>query len=248
MGSGGCGIFATTNAFCLAFGFDLLCYGQVQPGYLRSDTDTDIYDLDDLKKPRMAVEMFNGGFDGDFEYDMLELPSIVGRGQTASGQGDGASASGRWVRRRLSDAGSGGTESSESGVYMDVRNSALLNTCRGVGMKLTYDSPRTMVNNLVFYQQATTQSFYKKVQTRALLAQTAKVTIEESPLYDDSSCILKPDLKRALATTPETATPLPATKFHSHHNSMPRFITKRYSSIPLHHSSESRIAIVQRDN
>lgn len=50
-----CGIFATTTAFCLAFGYDLNCWVQA--------------DLEAYKKHRMAVELRNGEFSGDYEYE-----------------------------------------------------------------------------------------------------------------------------------------------------------------------------------
>jgi hypothetical protein len=56
-----CGMFTITNAFCLAFGFDLLCYRQ--------------QDLDFGKRPRVAAEFNNNGFSGDFAYDMFDLPT-----------------------------------------------------------------------------------------------------------------------------------------------------------------------------
>lgn len=56
-----CGTFVMTNAFCLAFGFDLLCY--------RPE------DLNRGKRPRIAAELNNGGFSGDFAYDMFDLPT-----------------------------------------------------------------------------------------------------------------------------------------------------------------------------
>ncbi|KAH7323719.1 hypothetical protein BKA65DRAFT_567569 [Rhexocercosporidium sp. MPI-PUGE-AT-0058] len=56
-----CGTMTVTNAFCLAFGFDLLCYRQ--------------RDIDTLKRPRMFAEMSNGGFSGKYAYDMLDIPN-----------------------------------------------------------------------------------------------------------------------------------------------------------------------------
>ena len=56
-----CGTFVMTNAFCLAFGFDLLCY---KPE-----------DLNYGKRPRIAAEFNNGSFSGDFAYDMFDLPT-----------------------------------------------------------------------------------------------------------------------------------------------------------------------------
>lgn len=57
-----CGIFTVTNAFCLAFGYNLLCY--------------DESDLDNLKRQRMAAELMNGGFGGNakLHYPLLDLP------------------------------------------------------------------------------------------------------------------------------------------------------------------------------
>jgi hypothetical protein len=57
-----CGLFTVTNAFCLAFGYDLLCYSQD--------------DLNDLKRRRMTAELSNGGFGGvrKYHYPVLDLP------------------------------------------------------------------------------------------------------------------------------------------------------------------------------
>ncbi|KAE9373781.1 hypothetical protein N431DRAFT_466050 [Stipitochalara longipes BDJ] len=55
-----CGNFTLTNAMCLAFGFDLLCYQQD--------------DLNEKKRPRIAAEFDNEGFLGEFAYDMFDLP------------------------------------------------------------------------------------------------------------------------------------------------------------------------------
>ncbi|PMD48063.1 hypothetical protein L207DRAFT_505147 [Hyaloscypha variabilis F] len=57
-----CGTFTMTSAFCLAFGFNLQCYKNA--------------DLDDLKRPRIAAELYNG-FSGEFGYDMFDL--LAGR-------------------------------------------------------------------------------------------------------------------------------------------------------------------------
>lgn len=71
-----CGVILVTNAFCLAFGYDLLCYSQ--------------NDLDDLKRPRMASELSNGGFGGPGKYDypLLDLPgnsyTLFDKGMRAS--------------------------------------------------------------------------------------------------------------------------------------------------------------------
>ncbi|KAE9377374.1 hypothetical protein N431DRAFT_194416 [Stipitochalara longipes BDJ] len=55
-----CGMFALTSAFCLAFGFELLCYkGE---------------NIDLAKRPRIAAELYNG-FSGEFAYDMFDLPA-----------------------------------------------------------------------------------------------------------------------------------------------------------------------------
>ncbi|KAG4434929.1 hypothetical protein IFR05_009598 [Cadophora sp. M221] len=55
-----CGTMAATNAFCLAFGFNLQCYRQ--------------RDIDSRKRPRMFAELSNGGFSGKYAYDMLDIP------------------------------------------------------------------------------------------------------------------------------------------------------------------------------
>lgn len=55
-----CGIYACTNAFNLAFGYDMKCYVP--------------RDLDKFKKRRMVAEFRNGGFNGPYNYDILELP------------------------------------------------------------------------------------------------------------------------------------------------------------------------------
>ncbi|KAF8851801.1 hypothetical protein BDZ45DRAFT_133677 [Acephala macrosclerotiorum] len=57
-----CGVYAVTNLFCLAFGFDLLCY--------------ETKDLTPLKRPNMVEELRNGGFGKNrkFEYSLLDLP------------------------------------------------------------------------------------------------------------------------------------------------------------------------------
>lgn len=74
-----CVIFTITNAFCLAFGFDLLCY--------RPE------DLNFGKRPRVAAELNNDGFTGDFAYDMFDLPSgpadRVGLPQPAAAEEEG---------------------------------------------------------------------------------------------------------------------------------------------------------------
>ncbi|KAH7357197.1 hypothetical protein BKA65DRAFT_580609 [Rhexocercosporidium sp. MPI-PUGE-AT-0058] len=64
-----CGVFTLTNAMCLGFGFDLLCY--------RSR------DVDPLKRPRIFAELANAsrdgedivtGFKGKYAYDLLNIP------------------------------------------------------------------------------------------------------------------------------------------------------------------------------
>ncbi|KAE8444564.1 hypothetical protein EG329_014488 [Mollisiaceae sp. DMI_Dod_QoI] len=57
-----CGVFTVTNAFCLAFGYDILCYNG--------------FDLIDLKRPRILAELRNGGFgeNGKYDYPLLDLP------------------------------------------------------------------------------------------------------------------------------------------------------------------------------
>ncbi|CZR66313.1 uncharacterized protein PAC_16214 [Phialocephala subalpina] len=57
-----CGVFALTNLFCLAFGYDLLCYEQA--------------DLTPLKRPNIVEELRNGGLgeNGRFKYPLLDLP------------------------------------------------------------------------------------------------------------------------------------------------------------------------------
>lgn len=67
-----CGIFTATNAMCLAFGYDLLCYRQ-------RDLENGPYnDLDPPrgKRARMAAELFQGlEFDPPFNYDLLDIPT-----------------------------------------------------------------------------------------------------------------------------------------------------------------------------
>ncbi|KUJ20823.1 uncharacterized protein LY89DRAFT_779519 [Mollisia scopiformis] len=57
-----CGVFTVTNTFCLAFGYDILCYSQE--------------DLPKLKRRRMTAELRNGGFGANnkFHYPLLDLP------------------------------------------------------------------------------------------------------------------------------------------------------------------------------
>jgi hypothetical protein len=55
-----CGVFTMTDAFCLAFGFDLLRYREKN--------------LDFGKRPRIAAELNNEGFSREFGYDMFDLP------------------------------------------------------------------------------------------------------------------------------------------------------------------------------
>lgn len=54
-----CGAFTVTNAFCLAFGYELLCYTPE--------------DMDTHKKPRICFEIMAGEFTGDYEYDLIEI-------------------------------------------------------------------------------------------------------------------------------------------------------------------------------
>ena len=68
-----CGIFAVQAAFNLAFGYELQCF---QEG-------PKVFDPRDGKKPRMAIELRNGGFTGDYQYVSLVFlcfPSISSRG------------------------------------------------------------------------------------------------------------------------------------------------------------------------
>ncbi|KAL2065581.1 hypothetical protein VTL71DRAFT_3251 [Oculimacula yallundae] len=58
-----CAVFTVVNAFCLAFGFDLMSYTQA--------------DLDPLKRPRMFLELSTAVdkcFAGECAYDMLDIP------------------------------------------------------------------------------------------------------------------------------------------------------------------------------
>ena len=59
-----CGAFLITNAFCLAFGYRLLCYAE---NWKHGNND----DLEHWKKHRVVFELIQGGFGGDFEYDLL---------------------------------------------------------------------------------------------------------------------------------------------------------------------------------
>ncbi|KAL2072669.1 hypothetical protein VTL71DRAFT_12012 [Oculimacula yallundae] len=64
-----CGIFSLTSAFCLAFGYNLLCWEQsLKPGRRQ--------DLDKWKKARVLWELELEDFsaENDFEYDLLEIP------------------------------------------------------------------------------------------------------------------------------------------------------------------------------
>jgi hypothetical protein len=54
-------MFNLINAFSLAFGCNLVCYG-------REDIHT-------LKRPRIAAELNNEGFSGEFAYGMFGLPA-----------------------------------------------------------------------------------------------------------------------------------------------------------------------------
>jgi len=56
-----CGIFTMTNAMCLAFGYDMLCYQED--------------DLAGFKRPRIVGELENEGFSGDYAYDLRDLPT-----------------------------------------------------------------------------------------------------------------------------------------------------------------------------
>jgi len=54
-----CGVFTVTNAFCMAFGFDLMCYRQRDLG---------------LKRDRMLLELNQGSLGGRVAYDLLDVP------------------------------------------------------------------------------------------------------------------------------------------------------------------------------
>ncbi|KAH6707929.1 hypothetical protein BKA61DRAFT_739172 [Leptodontidium sp. MPI-SDFR-AT-0119] len=56
-----CGLCTVTNAFCLAFGFDMLCWNGK--------------DLDPLKRPCMLMELSQGGLGGKYAYDLLDIPN-----------------------------------------------------------------------------------------------------------------------------------------------------------------------------
>lgn len=55
-----CGVFTCTNAILLAFGYDLKCYKR--------------RDLDKFRKRRTVAEFRNGGFNGLYNYDLIEVP------------------------------------------------------------------------------------------------------------------------------------------------------------------------------
>ncbi|CZT12961.1 uncharacterized protein RAG0_16594 [Rhynchosporium agropyri] len=59
-----CDNFPVMNAFCLTFGFDLLCYGPE--------------DLDPHKRPWMLLELIQGNLGGKYAYDMLDIPAGEG--------------------------------------------------------------------------------------------------------------------------------------------------------------------------
>ncbi|KAL5322420.1 hypothetical protein ACEPPN_010393 [Leptodophora sp. 'Broadleaf-Isolate-01'] len=61
-----CGAFTITNVFCLAFGYRILCYAQNQGQE----------DLERWKKPRVIFELRQGGFFGDYEYDLLDIEPV----------------------------------------------------------------------------------------------------------------------------------------------------------------------------
>ena len=54
-----CGAYTITNAFCMAFGYDLECFREDQ--------------LDRWKKARVAFELLQRGFKGDYDYDLIEI-------------------------------------------------------------------------------------------------------------------------------------------------------------------------------
>ncbi|KAL2063170.1 hypothetical protein VTL71DRAFT_6242 [Oculimacula yallundae] len=56
-----CGVFTVMNAMCLAFGYDMLCFGPE--------------DLDPLKRPRMLMELLQGSLGGKYAYDLLDVPN-----------------------------------------------------------------------------------------------------------------------------------------------------------------------------
>lgn len=67
-----CGIFTATNAMCLAFGYDLLCYRQRD---LENGPHNDL-EPPRGKRARMAAELFQGlDFDPPFNYDLLDIPT-----------------------------------------------------------------------------------------------------------------------------------------------------------------------------
>ncbi|CZT08540.1 hypothetical protein WAI453_007177 [Rhynchosporium graminicola] len=64
-----CGVFTMTSAFCLAFGYSLMCWQQLEDRQLPRD-------LDYWKKARIIFEMETEDFSAtnDFDYDLLEIP------------------------------------------------------------------------------------------------------------------------------------------------------------------------------
>lgn len=61
-----CGIFAATNALCLAFSYDLLRYDLPTKKAI-------VNKMQEKKRPRMACELFQGGFKPPhFKYDLIE--------------------------------------------------------------------------------------------------------------------------------------------------------------------------------
>ncbi|PVH79937.1 hypothetical protein DL98DRAFT_572232 [Cadophora sp. DSE1049] len=55
-----CGVFTVTNAFGMAFGFDLMCYRQGDLG---------------MKRNRILMELNQGCFGGKYAYDLLDVPN-----------------------------------------------------------------------------------------------------------------------------------------------------------------------------
>ncbi|PVH79209.1 hypothetical protein DL98DRAFT_632881 [Cadophora sp. DSE1049] len=54
-----CGAYTITNAFCMAFGYDLECFKEHQ--------------LNKWKKARVAFELLQKGFRGHYDYDLIEI-------------------------------------------------------------------------------------------------------------------------------------------------------------------------------
>ncbi|KAJ8064117.1 hypothetical protein OCU04_007953 [Sclerotinia nivalis] len=63
-----CGMLCMTNAMNLVFGYDMMCY---------SCRDGDISDLPPRtgKRPRVAAEFLNGGFNKPFDYPLFKIPT-----------------------------------------------------------------------------------------------------------------------------------------------------------------------------